>query len=121
MTLKLLQDIEVFNINVLLTFLNVYSLDNNNDSQHSHRKSWRFLTPTSSMLNSTLVSSFLRLGGCRLLLISLMLSNPGTLILLRTSTEFLIALNTGGLFGLNVKISIKLHVIIFSFGFLSFF
>ena len=68
MTLKLLQDNGVLNVNVLLAFLNVYSLDSNNDSQHSHCESWHFLTPTSSLLNSTLVSSFLRLGGCRLLL-----------------------------------------------------
>ena len=73
MTLKLLQDIRVFNVNVLFTFLNVYSLDSNNDSQHLHGKSWHFLTPISSLLNSTLVSSFWRLGGCCLLLISLIL------------------------------------------------
>ena len=80
-------------------------MDINNDSQHSHRKSWYFLTPTSSLLNSALVSIFLRLCGCRLLLISLMLLNPGTLFLLRTSMEFLVALYTGGLFGLNVEIN----------------
>ena len=39
---------------------------------------WHFLIPTFSLLNSALVSSFLRLGCCRLLLISLMLSNLGT-------------------------------------------
>ena len=59
MTLKLLQDIGVFNVNVLFTFLNVYSLDSNNESQHSHRNSWLFLTPTSSLLNSALVKSAL--------------------------------------------------------------
>ena len=117
MTLKLLQNIGVSNVNVLVTFLNVYALDSNNDSQHSHPKSWHFLTPSS--LNSALVSSFFRLGGCLLPLISLMLSNPGTLFLLRTSTEFLIALNTGGLFGLNVEINDKTSSFCFSFGFLS--
>ena len=118
MALKLLQNIGVSNVNVLVTFLNVYALDSNNDSQHSHRKSWHFLTP-SSLLNSALVSSFFRLGGCLLLLISLMLSNPGTLFLLRTSTEFLIALNADGLFGLNVEINDKTSSVCSSFGFLS--
>ena len=59
MTLKLLQDIGVFNVNVLFTFLNVYSLNSNNESQHSHCNSWLFLTPTSSLLNSALVKSAL--------------------------------------------------------------
>ena len=36
-----------------------------------------------------------------------MLSNPGALLLLRTSTEFLITLYTGGLFELNVEINGK--------------
>ena len=36
-----------------------------------------------------------------------MLPNPGTLFLLRTSTEFLIALYTGGLFRFNVEINGK--------------
>ena len=97
MALKLLQDIGVFNVNVLYTFLNVCFLDSN----------WHFLIPTASLLNSTLVTSFLRLSGCRLLLINLMLSNPGALLLLRTSTEFLITLYTGGLFELNVEINGK--------------
>ena len=99
--------------------LNVYSFDSNNDSQHPHCKSWHFVTPTSSLLNSALASSFLSLRVCRLLLISLMLSNPWTLFLLRTSTEFLIALYTGGLFELNVEIYGKTSSACFSFGFLS--
>ena len=44
MTLKLMQNIGVFNVNVLFPFLNVYSLDSNNDLQHLHRESWYFLT-----------------------------------------------------------------------------
>ena len=48
-----------------------------------------------------------------------MLSNPGTLFLLRTSTEFLIALNADGLFGLNVEINDKTSSVCSSFGFLS--
>ena len=56
LTLKLLPDIGVFNVNVLLTFLNVYSLDSKNDLQHSHRESWHFLTRTSSLLHSSFVS-----------------------------------------------------------------
>ena len=47
-----------------------------------------------------------------------MLSNPGTLILLRTSTEFLTALYTGELFGLNVEIKGKPSSVYFSIGFL---
>ena len=105
MTLKLLQDIGVFNVNVLYTFLNVCFLDSN----------WHFLIPTASLLNSTLVTSFLRLSGCRLLLISLMLSNPKT-FLLRTLTECLIALYTGGLFELNLEINSQ--TLCFSFDFL---
>ena len=81
MILKLMQSIGVFNVNVLFTFFNVCSLDSNNDLEHSHRVSWYFLTHISSMLNSSLVSSFLRLGGCLLLLIILMFSNPGTFYL----------------------------------------
>ena len=77
MTLKLLQYIRVFDVNILFTFLNVNSLDINNNSQHFHRKSWHFLTCTSSVLNSGLVSSLLKLGGCHLQFISLMLSNRG--------------------------------------------
>ena len=107
MTLKLLQDNRVFNVNVSFIFLNVHSLDSNNELQHSHRKSWHFLTSTSSLLNSAFVSSFLSLSCCLLLLVSLMLSNPGTLFLPMTSTEFLIALYAGGLFGLNVEINVK--------------
>ena len=87
-------------------------MDSNNDSQDSHRKSWHFLTSTSSLLNSALVSSFLRLGGSRLLLKGLMLSNPETLFLLRTSTEFLIALYIGGLFGLIVKLYLLVYLMI---------
>ena len=71
------------------------------------------------MLSFALVGSFLSLGGCRLLFISLMLSNPGTLFLSRTSTEFLIALYAGRLFGLNVEINGKTSSFWFSFGFLS--
>ena len=52
MTLKLLQDMGVFNVNVFFTLLNKYSLDINNDSQHSHGEPWHSLTPTSSLLNS---------------------------------------------------------------------
>ena len=110
-----MQDIGVVNVDVLFTILNVYSLDSNNDSQHPHCKSWHFVTPTSSLLNSALASSFLRLSVCRLLLISLMLSNPWTLFLLRTSTEFLIALYTGGLFELNVEINGKTSSVCFGF------
>ena len=51
MTLKLLQGIGVFNVNVLFTFLNAYSLVSSNDLQHSHRKSWHLLTSTSSQGN----------------------------------------------------------------------
>ena len=58
MTLKLLQDFGVFNVNVLFTFLNLYSLDINNNSQHLHHKSSHFLAPTSSFLNSPLFRSF---------------------------------------------------------------
>ena len=48
MTLKLLQDRRVFNVNVFLfTFLDAYSVDSNCDSQHWHRKFWHFLTPFS--------------------------------------------------------------------------
>ena len=47
MTLKLLKDIGVFNVAFLFTFLNVYSLDSNNDSEHLHHKPWHFVTPTS--------------------------------------------------------------------------
>ena len=43
MILKLLQDIGVFNVDVLFTFLNIYFLGRNNALQHSHRKSWQFL------------------------------------------------------------------------------
>ena len=110
-----MQDIGVVNVDVLFTILNVYSFDSNNDSQHPHCKSWHFVTPTSSLLNSALASSFLRLSVCRLLLISLMLSNPWTLFLLRTSTEFLIALYTGGLFELNVEINGKTSSVCFGF------
>ena len=101
MTLTLLQDIGAFNVNVLFTFLNVYFLDIDNDSQHSPHKSGYFLKPTSSLLSSALVSSFLKLDGCSLLLISLMLSKPEILFLLRTLTQFLIAFCTDGLFRLN--------------------
>ena len=45
-----------------------------------------------------------------------MLSNPKTLFLLRTLTEFLIALYTGGLFELNLEINVQ--TLCFSFGFL---
>ena len=79
MTLKLLQDIGVLNVNVLFTFLNVYTLDSNNDSQHSHRISWYFLTPIAKFRFS---QQLFKVGGCGLLLTSLMLSNPGTLFLL---------------------------------------
>ena len=72
MRLKLLQDIGVFNVNVSKTFLSVCSLDSNNNFQHLLRESWHFLRATSSLLNSTLVSILLRLGGCHLLLTSLM-------------------------------------------------
>ena len=41
--LTILQDVGVFNVNVLFTLLNVYSLNSNNDLQHSHCKSWHFL------------------------------------------------------------------------------
>ena len=119
MILKQLQDIGLFNVKALFTFLNVHFLDSNNDSQHSLSKSWHFLTPTSSLLNSPLVNSFLRLAGYRLLLISLMLSNPGILFLLRTSKEFLIALYTDGLFELNVEVNGKSSYVCFTFGFLS--
>ena len=34
MILKLLEDIGVFNVNALFTFLNVCSLNSNNDLQH---------------------------------------------------------------------------------------
>ena len=116
-----MQDIGVFNVNVLFPFLNVCSLDSNNDLQHSHRVYWHFLAPTSSLLNSTLGSSFLRLDGCCLLFIILRLSNPGTLFLVRTSTEFLIALNTVGLIELNVEINGKISSACSSFAFLSLF
>ena len=53
-------------------------------------------SPTYSLLNSALVSSYLRLGGCHLLFTSLMLSNSETLFLSRTSTELLIALYIDG-------------------------
>ena len=59
-----MQDIGVFNLNVLFTFLNVCSLDSNNDSQHSHRDFWHFQTHTSLLVNSTLVSSFLVVTYC---------------------------------------------------------
>ena len=98
MILKLLQDIGFFNVNALFTFLNVCSLNSNNDLQHFHRKSWHFLTHISSLLNSTLVSSFLRLSDFRLLFISLIPSDPRTFFLLRTSTKFVIAVYVDGLF-----------------------
>ena len=47
MTLKLLQDIGVINVNVLFTFLNVYSLVSNNGLQHLHHEYWHFSTATS--------------------------------------------------------------------------
>ena len=62
MTLKLMQDIGEL-MWMFFTCLSVYSLDSKNESQHCHRESLHFLTPTSSLLNSALVSSFLRLGG----------------------------------------------------------
>ena len=46
MTLKLLQDMEVFNVDILFTFLNVYSLDSNNDWHHLQLKFQHFLKPT---------------------------------------------------------------------------
>ena len=46
MTLKLLQDMEVFNVDILFTFLNVYSLDSNNDWHHLQLKCQHFLKPT---------------------------------------------------------------------------
>ena len=118
-TLKLLQDIEVFNLKALLTFLNVNSFDNNNESQHSHRHSWYYSIIASSLLNSTLVSSLLKLDGCRLLCISSVFSSPGALFLVRTSTEVLIVLYMGRLFGLTIEISDKTRSACFSFGFLS--
>ena len=81
---------------------------------------WIVAMNCNKLLNSTLVGSFLVLGGCRLLLISLMLSNPVKLFLFFSiSTEFLITLYTGGLFGLNVEINGKTSSLCFSFGFLS--
>ena len=77
-----------------------------------------FLAPTSSLLNSALVSSFLRFGRCHLLFLSLMLSNPGTLFVLSTSMKFLIALYAGRLFGLNIEIKFKTSSVCLSFGFL---
>ena len=46
MTLKLLQDMELFNVDILFTFLNVYSLDSNNDWHHLQLKFQHFLKPT---------------------------------------------------------------------------
>ena len=94
-----MQNIGVFNVNVLFPFLNVYSLDNNNDLQHLHHESWHFLT-----LKFCFTQQFLWFSCCRLLFLILMLSNPVTLFLLRTSTKFLIGLYTGGLFGLTLEI-----------------
>ena len=118
MTLKILQDIGVFNVSVLFTFLNVYSLDGKSDSQHSPRES-RHPCNTYFFIAKFHFSSFLRLVCSRLLFIILMLSNLGTLFLLTTSTGFLIVLHTGGLFGLNVEINVKTSTVCFYFGFLS--
>ena len=60
-----MEDIKVFNLNVLFTFLNVYSLDINNDLQRWHCKSWHFLTPASSLLNSGCLEEYIGEMGVR--------------------------------------------------------
>ena len=96
------------------TYLNVYSINNNTELQQLDCKFWQFLTTASSLVNSALASSLLRLGGCCLPFISLMFSNSRTLFLLKISTKMLIVLYLGGPFRLGIWINSKTWSVCFS-------